>query len=166
MCCCLWVPMCRMLAYRAEDISKRLVPHELYNREELEESVQFDVSLLCGAHITNLHSLILPLPSLSLYNPSCLNLYVSSSTSLHHPSFPSLRTSLLSPSLHLILSYHDHIFPLTHPHLLHSPLTLPTSIFMQAQVAETCILTWMKCFVKPVLVRQQQRQRRQTRVSP
>ena len=121
MCCCLWVPMCRMLAYRAEDISKRLVPHELYNREELEESVQFDVSLLCGAHITNLHSLILPLPSLSLYNPSCLNLYVSSSTSLHHPSLPSLRTSLLSPSLHLILSYHDHIFPLTHPHLLHSP---------------------------------------------
>ena len=31
------------MAYRAEDISKRLVPHELYIREELEESVQFDV---------------------------------------------------------------------------------------------------------------------------
>ena len=104
MCCCLWVPMCRMLAYRAEDISKRLVPHELYNREELEESVQFDVSLLCGAHITNLHSLILPLPSLSLYNPSCLNLYVSSSTSLHHPSYHLPYTSFphyVHPSYHL-----------------------------------------------------------------
>lgn len=33
-----------MVAYRAENISKRLVPHELYTREELEESVQFDVS--------------------------------------------------------------------------------------------------------------------------
>ena len=44
MCCCHWVSMYRMLAYRAEDISKRLVPHELYVREELEESVQFDVS--------------------------------------------------------------------------------------------------------------------------
>ena len=33
-----------MLAYRAEDINQRLVPHELYIREELERSVQFDVS--------------------------------------------------------------------------------------------------------------------------
>lgn len=36
--------MYRMLAYRAEDISQRLVPHELYTREEFENSVQFDVS--------------------------------------------------------------------------------------------------------------------------
>ena len=36
---------CRTIAYRAEDISKRLEPQELYNREELEESVQFDVSV-------------------------------------------------------------------------------------------------------------------------
>lgn len=35
----------RAVAYRAEDITKRLVPHELYIREELEESVQFDVGL-------------------------------------------------------------------------------------------------------------------------
>ena len=35
----------RTVAYRAEDISKRLVPHELYVREELEESVQFDVRI-------------------------------------------------------------------------------------------------------------------------
>ena len=35
-----------MLAYRAEDISRRLVPQELYVREELEESVQFDVRRL------------------------------------------------------------------------------------------------------------------------
>ena len=35
------------MAYRAEDISKRLVPHELYIREELEESVQFDVRPVC-----------------------------------------------------------------------------------------------------------------------
>ena len=36
-----------MVAYRAEDISKRLVPHELYLREELEQSVQFDVAEDC-----------------------------------------------------------------------------------------------------------------------
>ena len=36
---------CRTIAYRAEDISKRLEPQELYIREELEESVQFDVSV-------------------------------------------------------------------------------------------------------------------------
>ena len=35
--------VCRMLAYRAEDITQRLVPHQLYTREELEHSVQFDV---------------------------------------------------------------------------------------------------------------------------
>ncbi len=35
-----------MIAYRAEDISQRLVPHELYVREEFENSVQFDVSLI------------------------------------------------------------------------------------------------------------------------
>lgn len=35
----------RMIAYRAEDISQRLVPHELYVREEFENSVQFDVSV-------------------------------------------------------------------------------------------------------------------------
>ena len=35
----------RTVAYRAEDINKRLVPHELYVREELEENVQFDVRL-------------------------------------------------------------------------------------------------------------------------
>ena len=34
-----------MLAYRAEDISQRLEPQELYNRQELEESIQFDVSI-------------------------------------------------------------------------------------------------------------------------
>ena len=34
-----------MVAYRAEDIAKRLVPHELYVREELEESVLFDVRI-------------------------------------------------------------------------------------------------------------------------
>ena len=38
---------CRMVAYRVEDISKRLVPHELYVREELEQSVQFDVAEDC-----------------------------------------------------------------------------------------------------------------------
>ena len=37
----------RMLAYRAEDISKRLEPQELYVREELEESVQYDVAEDC-----------------------------------------------------------------------------------------------------------------------
>ena len=36
----------RTIAYRAGDISKRLEPQELYNREELEESVQFDVSAI------------------------------------------------------------------------------------------------------------------------
>lgn len=35
----------RMLAYRAEDISQRLEPQELYDRQEFEESIQFDVSL-------------------------------------------------------------------------------------------------------------------------
>ena len=34
-----------MLAYRAEDISQRLEPQELYDRQELEESIQFDVSI-------------------------------------------------------------------------------------------------------------------------
>lgn len=34
----------RMLAYRAEDISERLEPQELYDRQEFEESIQFDVS--------------------------------------------------------------------------------------------------------------------------
>ena len=33
-----------MIAYRAEDISQRLVPHDLYVREEFENSVQYDVS--------------------------------------------------------------------------------------------------------------------------
>ena len=33
-----------MLAYRAEDISERLEPQELYDRQQLEESIQFDVS--------------------------------------------------------------------------------------------------------------------------
>ncbi len=36
-----------MVAYRAEDISQRLVPHQLYIREELERSVQFDVRMVC-----------------------------------------------------------------------------------------------------------------------
>lgn len=34
-----------MLAYRAEDISQRLEPQELYDRQEFEESIQFDVSV-------------------------------------------------------------------------------------------------------------------------
>ncbi len=36
-----------MLAYRAEDIHQRLEPQELYMREELEESVQYDVAEDC-----------------------------------------------------------------------------------------------------------------------
>lgn len=112
MCCCLWVPMCRMLAYRAEDISKRLVPHELYIREELEESVQFDVSLLCEAHITNL---ILPLPSLSLYNlSSCLQ---SLCIFFHVPS----------PSLPFLTTYIPPITFLT-PHSLLSWPHLPSHL--------------------------------------
>ena len=35
----------RMLAYRAEDIGKRLEPRELYNRKDFEESIQYDVRL-------------------------------------------------------------------------------------------------------------------------
>ncbi len=42
------------MAYRAEDISKRLVPHELYIREELEESVQFDVRPICHTMVSGL----------------------------------------------------------------------------------------------------------------
>ena len=48
MCVCVCVCMCvccRMLAYRAEDISERLEPQELYDRQEFEESIQFDVRL-------------------------------------------------------------------------------------------------------------------------
>ncbi|CAI8036576.1 Sodium leak channel non-selective protein [Geodia barretti] len=37
----------KMLAYRAEDISQRLEPQELYDRQELEESIQFDVAEEC-----------------------------------------------------------------------------------------------------------------------
>ena len=37
-----------MLAYRAEDISQRLEPQELYERQEFEESVQFDVSVVAS----------------------------------------------------------------------------------------------------------------------
>ena len=44
MCVCVCVCVCRMLAYRAEDISERLEPQELYDRQEFEESIQFDVS--------------------------------------------------------------------------------------------------------------------------
>ncbi len=36
-----------MLAYRAEDIHQRLEPQDLYVREELEESVQYDVAEDC-----------------------------------------------------------------------------------------------------------------------
>ena len=43
MCVCGMLIMCRMLAYRAEDISERLEPQELYDRQEFEESIQFDV---------------------------------------------------------------------------------------------------------------------------
>ena len=43
-CVCVCVFDCRMLAYRAEDISERLEPQELYDRQEFEESIQFDVS--------------------------------------------------------------------------------------------------------------------------
>ena len=46
---------CRMLAYRAEDISERLEPQELYDRQEFEESIQFDVrelSLSSGGNHT------------------------------------------------------------------------------------------------------------------
>ena len=39
-----WCFLYRMLAYRAEDISQRLEPQELYDRQEFEESIQFDVS--------------------------------------------------------------------------------------------------------------------------
>ena len=34
----------RMLAYRCEDINKRLEPQELFARKELEQTIQLDVS--------------------------------------------------------------------------------------------------------------------------
>ena len=45
-----WVCVHRMLAYRAEDISQRLEPQELYDRQEFEESIQFDVSAVYYPH--------------------------------------------------------------------------------------------------------------------
>ena len=163
MCCCHWVSMYRMLAYRAEDISKRLVPHELYVREELEESVQFDVSSSVWGSCDGPTFSHLPPPlSLSLLASCFQSLCISSSTS---PSLSSLHTS----------SYHLPHCPIMTASLSPSHLSPPSSFlpvfstlllpFMQAQVAEMCILTWMKSFVKPVLMREQQRQRRLTRVS-
>ena len=100
--------------------------------------------------------------SLFLCLPPAFNLRVSSSTppslfslhasSYHLPHCP-IMTASLSPS---------HLSPPSSFLPVFSTLLLP---FMQAQVAEMCILTWMKSFVKPVLIREQQRQRRLTQVS-
>ena len=132
MCCCLWVSMYRMLAYRAEDISKRLVPHELYVREELEESVQFDVSSSVWASCDEpTFSHLLPL-SLSL-SLSLLASCFQSSCIFFHISLHFLTTYILLPPSSL--SYHDRIslsFPpfstLVFPScILHTPLTLHSS---------------------------------------
>ena len=125
--------MYRMLAYRAEDISKRLVPHELYVREELEESVQFDVSSSVWASCDEptFSHLLPPSLSLSLSFSACLLLSIFVYFLPH--LLPFLTTCILLPPSSL--SYHDRI-PLSFPPfstlvfpscLLHTPLTLHAS---------------------------------------
>ena len=62
MCVCVCVCVCvyRMLAYRAEDISQRLEPQELYDRQEFEESIQFDVSDKKNSNNPSLHDILCP----------------------------------------------------------------------------------------------------------
>lgn len=46
----------RMLAYRCEDIYKRLEPQELFTRKEMEQTLQLDVSCHAGYDDVNAHS--------------------------------------------------------------------------------------------------------------
>ena len=134
MCCCHWVSMYRMLAYRAEDISKRLVPHELYVREELEESVQFDVSSsVWGSCDGPTFSHLPPSLSLSLL-ASC---FQSSCILPHLPPFPHY---IYPPTTFLTLlswPYPSPLLTFLHPRL--SSLSSPHSSY------PSCKHRWQKC---------------------